>query len=91
MVKKLVFVEIKKAYGGVEIPIHSFLTLALDGQEWSALIHGHFTPPPIEREVGGLAAQSARALWKIENCPDNTDNRTRIPPLPIPQSDHSTD
>jgi hypothetical protein len=32
MIKKLVFVEIMMAYGGVEIPIHSFLTLALDGQ-----------------------------------------------------------
>jgi hypothetical protein len=44
---------------------------------------------------GGLglvfAAQSARALWKIENSPDTTENRTRIPPLPRPQPDHYTD
>jgi len=62
MVKKAVFVYIMKAYGGMEIPIHSFLTFALDGQEWSALIHGRSTPPPIERGFGGLAAQSARTL-----------------------------
>ena len=75
-------------YGGVEIPIHLFLTLALDGQEWSAVIHGRFTPPPIERGVEGLAAQSARVLWKIENSPDTTGNRTRIPLLLSPQPDN---
>jgi hypothetical protein len=52
MLKKVVFVDIMKAYGGVEIPIHSFLTLALNEQEWSALLHGRFTPPPIEWGVG---------------------------------------
>jgi hypothetical protein len=33
-----------KAYGGVEVYIHVFLTLALDGGEWSASRPGHFTP-----------------------------------------------
>lgn len=30
-----------KAYVGVGIQFHSFLTLALDGGEWSALCHGY--------------------------------------------------
>lgn len=62
MVKKVVFLDNMKAYGGVEIPIHSFLNLALNGQEWSALLHGRFNPSPLERRFGGLDAQSARAL-----------------------------
>jgi hypothetical protein len=33
-----------KAYGGVKIEIHIFLTLALAGGEWSALRPGRFTP-----------------------------------------------
>jgi hypothetical protein len=33
-----------KAYGGVEVYIHVFLTSALDGGEWSASRPGRFTP-----------------------------------------------
>jgi hypothetical protein len=33
-----------KAYGGVDIYIHIFLTLALAGGEWSASRPGRFTP-----------------------------------------------
>jgi hypothetical protein len=84
MIKIDVFLDTMKAYGGVEIPLQSFLTLALDGREWSALLHGRFTSPPIERGFGVLPAQSAKALWKIEISPDTTENRTRIPPLPSP-------
>jgi hypothetical protein len=35
---------IMKVYGGMEIQIHSFVTLALDGRKWSALHPDHFTP-----------------------------------------------
>jgi hypothetical protein len=33
-----------KAYGGVDVKIHVFLTSALDGDEWSVSRPGHFTP-----------------------------------------------
>jgi hypothetical protein len=33
-----------KAYGGVDVQIHVFLTSALTGGEWSASRPGHFTP-----------------------------------------------
>jgi hypothetical protein len=33
-----------KAYGGVYVYIHIFLTSALGGGEWSALRPGRFTP-----------------------------------------------
>jgi hypothetical protein len=39
-----------KAYGGVEVYLHAFLTSALDGSEWSASRPGRFTP--MERAPG---------------------------------------
>jgi hypothetical protein len=33
-----------KAYGGVDVQNHIFLTSALAGDEWSASRPGHFTP-----------------------------------------------
>jgi hypothetical protein len=36
-----------KAYGGVNVQIHIFLTSALVGDEWSASRNGHFTPGEI--------------------------------------------
>lgn len=59
MIKKDVFLDTMKAHGGVEIPLQSFLTLVLDGHEWSALLHGRSTPPPIERGVGRPVGQGA--------------------------------
>jgi hypothetical protein len=46
-----------KAYGGMDVQIHVFLTLALAGGEWSASWPGHFTlgekaPVPAGQEVG---------------------------------------
>jgi hypothetical protein len=32
-----------KAYGGVDVQTHAFLTSALVGDEWSATRPGHFT------------------------------------------------
>jgi len=43
-------------YGGVDIQLHTFLTLALDGGEWSASHPSHFTPwikTPLYRRLGG--------------------------------------
>jgi hypothetical protein len=33
-----------KVYWGVEVQLHTFLTPALDGGEWSASLAGRFTP-----------------------------------------------
>jgi hypothetical protein len=33
-----------KAYGGVDVKTHIFLTLTLVGREWSASCPGRFTP-----------------------------------------------
>jgi hypothetical protein len=33
-----------KAYGGMEVLLHEFLTSALDGGEWLTSRPGHFTP-----------------------------------------------
>jgi hypothetical protein len=46
-----------KAYGGVEVELHIFLTSTLDGDEWSASRPGSFTPGdaapvPIVLEAG---------------------------------------
>lgn len=38
---KVAFVYAMRSYGGVEL--HSFLTLSLDGGEWSALCPVHLT------------------------------------------------
>jgi len=38
---KVASVYAMRSYGGVEL--HSFLTLSLDGGEWSALCPGHLT------------------------------------------------
>jgi hypothetical protein len=46
-----------KTYGEMEVQIHEFLTLALDGGEWLASCPCHFTPrerTPINRKLGGL-------------------------------------
>jgi hypothetical protein len=45
-----------KAYGGVDVEIHIFLTSALVGGEWSASRPGRFTPgkePPGTHCIGG--------------------------------------
>jgi hypothetical protein len=45
-----------KAYGGVDVYIHIFLTSALAGGEWSASCPSHFTPgerAPCTHWIGG--------------------------------------
>jgi hypothetical protein len=36
-----------KAYWGVEVELHAFLTSALDGGEWLASRPSHFTPEKV--------------------------------------------
>lgn len=48
-----------KTYGGVEVYFCAFLTLALDGGEWSAsdprplYLQGKSSPIPLDRRLGG--------------------------------------
>jgi hypothetical protein len=62
----------------MEIQLHLFLTLALDGGEWLASRTGSFisregtSPPPppryaLSRRLGGPQSQSRR-FWRTENC-----------------------
>jgi hypothetical protein len=58
-----------KAYGGVDVYIHIFLTLVLDGREWSASCPSHFTPgkrAPGTHWIGGLVDPTA-GLDDVEN------------------------
>jgi hypothetical protein len=65
-----------KANMGVEVQPHSFLTMALDGGEWSASQPGHFTP---SKEP--LVATEQEAEWAPE--PVWTLQRSKISyPLP---------
>jgi hypothetical protein len=54
-----------KAYGGVDVYIHIFLTSALAGGEWTASRTGLFTPGekpryPLARRLGGPQSRSGR-------------------------------
>jgi hypothetical protein len=72
-----------KAYGGVDIQIHIFLTSALVGGEWSATRPGCFTPG--ERALGthciGDEVRSRVGLDDMEKFFDSPGTRT-----PTPQS-----
>jgi hypothetical protein len=69
-----------KAYGGVNVWIHIFLTLVLVGGEWSASRPSRFTPGerapryPLDRRLGGPQSRSARRGG--ENILDRTGTRT---------------
>jgi len=53
---KLILVHALKAYGGSEVCVHVFLTLALDGGERSASHPSRF---PSEKIASGLTEQEA--------------------------------
>jgi hypothetical protein len=60
-----------KAYGGVDVWIHVFLTAALVRGELSASRPGHFTPEkelsaPTGKEAG-WAPEPVWTTWRIEN------------------------
>jgi hypothetical protein len=80
-----------KAYGGVHVLIHIFLTSALVGGEMLASRPGRFTPRrnippyPFDRRLGGPQSQSGRL--GEENILDPTRTQTPTPwsssPLPF--------
>ena len=47
----LIKYQAMKIYGGVKVLIHAFLTLALDGREWSTLSLSCFTPAEGEADT----------------------------------------
>jgi hypothetical protein len=51
------------AYGGVDLKLHTFLTLALDEGEWSASRAGPFTPGyPLDRRMGRPQSWSGHGI-----------------------------
>jgi hypothetical protein len=74
-----------KAYGGVELYLHVFLTSALDGGEWSASRCGRFTPRErvpgthwIGGRVGPRAVLDAVVKRKIPSPRRESNPRTPI-------------
>jgi hypothetical protein len=70
-----------KAYGGMDVQIHIFLTSALDGGEWSATRLYRFTPgkrAPGTHWIGGWVGSRA-GLDDVEKIIDPTGTRTRTP------------
>jgi hypothetical protein len=67
-----------KAYVGVDVYIHIFLTSALAGGEWPALRPGHFSPEeraPSTHWIGGWVNPRA-GLDDVEKILDPTRTRT---------------
>jgi hypothetical protein len=65
-----------KAYGGVDVYIHIFLTSALIGGEWSASRPGRFTPgerAPFTHWIGGCGRRGEEKIL------DHTGTRTPTP------------
>jgi len=66
-----------KMYEGVETQLHEFLTLELEGGEWSAL-------PPccvLDRRLGGPQSLSGRGGEEKNLCPCQEPNTPVVPPL----------
>jgi hypothetical protein len=59
-----------KAYGGVDLQIHIFLTSALAGDEWSASRPGRFTP-----RGKGPRYQLDRWMGGPQNSEDDVEKR----------------
>jgi hypothetical protein len=76
-----------KAYRGVDVYIHTFLTSVLDGGEWSASRPGRYTPGespgcPLDKRLGGPQSRTGRR--GVEKILDPTGTRTPTPPSSSP-------
>jgi hypothetical protein len=75
-----------KAYAGVDVYVHTFLTTALAKGEWSASLHGPFTPRervPGTHWIGGWVDPRA-GLDDMEKILDPTGTQTLNPRLSSP-------
>jgi hypothetical protein len=83
-----------KAYGGVAVQIHIFLTSTLVGGEWSASRPGHFIPgvrAPGTHWIGGLGGPQSRSGSRgEEKILDSTRTRTPDPSVVEPLASHYT-
>jgi hypothetical protein len=76
-----------KAYGGVDVLIHIFLTSALAGGEWSASRPGRFSGgerAPSTHWIGGWVDPRA-GLDDVEKILDPTGTRTPTPRSSSPE------
>jgi hypothetical protein len=72
-----------KVYGGVDVQIHVFLTLALVGGEFHALtVLAAEKKPLVPIRLGGLQSQSGR--YGVVKVLDPTGTRTLTRRLPSP-------
>jgi hypothetical protein len=75
-----------KAYWGMEVYLHTFLTSAVDGDEWSVSRPDHITPfqYPLDRRLG-VPRACLDAVAERKNNPFSAParNRTRIVPEPL--------
>jgi hypothetical protein len=82
-----------KAYGGVDVQIHIFLTLALAGGEWSASRSGRFTSRkrgPSTHCIGGWVDPRA-GLDNLEKREFLTLLGLELRPIVQPVASHYTD
>jgi hypothetical protein len=64
-----------KTYGGTEVKLHIYLTMALVAGEWPVLLSGHLIPEPInsrkkehQSQSGCSGKEKNPCLMKVNNC-----------------------
>jgi hypothetical protein len=67
-----------EVYGVVEVELHVFLTSALNGGEWSALLSGRYTPGERAPRYGNVSLLRAKRLFPA-------GYRTPVPRSPVLQ------
>jgi hypothetical protein len=75
-----------KTYGGIDVYIHIFLTSALVGGEWSALLRGKSSQCPLDRGLSGPQNRSGRRREEKNLSPTGTRTPTPLPSSPVSQS-----
>jgi hypothetical protein len=85
-----------KAYGGMDVQIHIFLTSTLVGGEWSASRPARFTPgekaPGTNLIRGWVASEPVWATWRRENSwpyRDSNSDPSVVQPITSRYTDYS--